>query len=80
MLTLEGRNGRRPGVELRPECVLGCRSQAERRSEVFRTPVAGVTTPEYPYLRRRKGGIQAQGRGWTPSIWEMSVEASQELL
>ena len=43
-------------------------------------PVAGVTTPEHHCLRRRKGGIQAQGRGWTPSIWEMSVEASQELL
>src|SRR5262249_28986916 len=38
MLTLEGCNGRQPGVELRPECVLGCRSQAERRSEVSRTP------------------------------------------
>jgi len=31
-------SGRQPGVELRPECVLGCRSQAERRSEVSRTP------------------------------------------
>jgi len=37
-------------------------------------PVAGLTTPEHRCLRRRKGGIQAQGRGWTPSIWEMSVE------
>ena len=38
MLTLEGCSGRQPGVELRPECVLGCRSQAERRSEVSWTP------------------------------------------
>src|SRR5262249_36567242 len=38
MPTLEGCNGRQPGVELRSECVLGCRSQAERRSEVSRTP------------------------------------------
>ena len=73
MLTLEGCNGRQTGVELRSECVLGCRSQAERRSEVSPDPVAGLTTPEHPCLRRRKGGIQAQGRGWTPSIWEMSA-------
>jgi DDE family transposase len=72
MLTLEGCNARQPGVELRPECVLGCRSQAERRSEVSRTPVAAVTTPEHPCLRGRKGTMQAQARGWTLSIWEMS--------
>jgi hypothetical protein len=43
-----------------------------RRSETSRTSMAGVTTAENPCPRGREGGIQAQGRGWTPSIWEIS--------
>jgi hypothetical protein len=80
MLTLEGCRGGPPRVELRPACVLGYRSQAERRSETSRTPVAGVKAVlsptqkvESPCLQGHEGGIQAHGRGWAPSIWGMSA-------
>jgi hypothetical protein len=61
------------GVELRPECVLEVPQSGRTALGDVRTPVAVVTTAGNPCLRGREGGIQAQGRGWAPSIWEMSA-------
>jgi Transposase DDE domain group 1 len=68
MLTLEGCPGGPPGVELRPECVLGGPQSGRPALGGLRTPVAGATTAENPCPRGHKGGIQAQGRdGSRPS-------------
>src|SRR5262249_51279182 len=72
MLTLEGRNGRQPGVELRPECVLGCRSQAERRSEVSRTPWRASRRQNTLACDVARAVSKPRDGGGPPSIWEMS--------
>jgi len=80
MLTLEACHGEPPGVEVRPECVLGVPQSGRTAPETSRPHVAGakaVLSPaqkaENPCLRGHEGGIQARRRGWAPSIWEMSV-------
>jgi hypothetical protein len=79
MLTLEGGNGRPPGVELRPACVLAVRQSGRKPLGDVPDPLAGVKAvisparwADYACLQAREGGIQAQGRGWAPSIWEIS--------
>src|SRR5439155_26141292 len=80
MLILEGCNGGPPGVEVRPECVLGVPQSGRIAIGDIPDPRGGrhnrVLPPsraENPSPRGRDGGIWAPRRGWTPSIWELSV-------
>jgi hypothetical protein len=81
MLTLDGYGGRKPGVEMRPECVRGVPMSSRNAllqgsRSPWRTVQAGALpcpTAEDPCLRGREDSIQARRRTWAPSIWEMSA-------
>ena len=82
MLTLAGGNGRQPGVELRPACVLGVPPsgrmapgdvpdpRGERQDRGFPLSAA-ETLPAQP-----KEAYPGPETGWAPSIWEMSADGS----
>jgi hypothetical protein len=64
---LEGCNGRRPRVELRPEYVLGVPQSGRTARGGVPAPRGGRHDGRKPCLRRRKGIIPVQRRGWTGS-------------
>jgi len=69
---------RQPEVELRPEYLLAVLQSGRKALGNILDPRGGghhralpCPTGENPCRRGHEGGIQAQGRGWAPSIWEI---------
>src|SRR5262249_47918192 len=79
MLTLaRGSRGqwKAAGVELGPACVLGVSPSRRKALGDVPDPRGGCHDGRKHLPARSQGGTQAQGRGWSPSIWAMSDKRS----